>query len=402
MDLREAVDLANATAAAPEAPDTGPAEPHVVALDTQALREANWPSPSVALRRLAEFAALRGIKLWVVQGALDEVRGSFTREIVASVQKVKAALGTAKQLGLDADGRAGNIEKVLAGWDAKSAQAIAELKAYVSPPTPRTTAEFFEMAIRRDLPFTEKGAGFRDAVIYHSLADEMSRLGLSDAIFVTKDSDFRPLRSPVAGQRIRVMDLAAAVALLERILTDNAAALMKGSIARDLERQRLASVAIQRAAPEIDRFLAENLRVGSGDVDGLRGFLNRPLTLRLRNVEHVNLSPAFEDVAFGGVTDATALLEITGEFEVKPFAEERRLQIGESYFDSMKREAILEALTPEAEGMQVQSINFPVSMDLRLRRTAEGYDEVIPLRVSTLRPSIRGLVRQIPLERPES
>lgn len=53
-----------------------------------------------------------------------------------------------------------------------------------------------------------------------------------------------------------------------------------------------------------------------------------------------------------------------------------------------------EALASEGEAgrTMIQSVMFPVSMDMRLKRTVDGYTDVVPTRVTPLAPSMRGLV----------
>lgn len=369
-------------------------DPHVIALDAQALHEGGWPAPNARLRQLAELSALLGVNLWIVQGARDEVRGAFERKIANSIADLKTAVASARQIGLDADGHAKGTHRLLSDWDGHSERAGGELRAYIIPPTKRPTDEFFAMGVKRVSPFDERGAGFRDAVIYLSVVDEMSRMGLSEAIFVTKDKDFRGAQSPVAGQRIVVMDLTAAVQNLEQVLQKKKAALFKELAALDAKRQRLAREAILRDAQVIDGFLAENLEIGPRDVDGLDGWLKKPISFHLKDVEMVSLSPALEDIPSGEMAEASVTLEIVGEFEIVPFAElsDRRLRVGEDMTSRIRREAMIEALAPESGRTLIQPVTFPVSMDLRLKRTGDGYADVVPTRVTPLAPSMRGLV----------
>jgi len=371
-----------------------PIDPHLIALDAQALHEGGWPAPNARLRQLAELSALLGVNLWIAQGARDEVRGAFERKIANSIADLKASVAAARQVGLDADGNAKGTHRLLSDWDAQSERASGELRAHIIPPTKRPTDEFFAMGVKRVPPFDEKGAGFRDAVIYLSVVDEMSRMGLSEAIFVTKDKDFRGAQSPVAGQRIRTLDLTAAVQNLEGVLQRKQAALFEELAALDAKRQGLAREAVLRDAPVIDGFVAENLEIGPRDIDGLEGWLKKPISFHLKDVETVSLSPALEDIPSGEVAEVSATLEIVGEFEVVPFAElsDRRLRVGEDMTSRMRREAMIEALAPEGGRTLIQSVTFPVSMDLRLRRTAEGYADVVPTRVTPLGPSMRGLI----------
>ena len=147
------------------------------------MHEGGWPAPNARIRQLAELSALLGIKLWIAQGARDEVRGTFERRIASSIGDLKVAVVQ-------------NLERVLQ----------------------RQKAELFE------------------------------ELTASDA-----------------------------------------------------KRQQLAREAILRDSQVIDGFLAENLEIGPRDVDGLEGWLKKPLSFRLSDVESVSLSPALEDVRCGDV-----------------------------------------------------------------------------------------------------
>lgn len=131
-------------------------DPHVIALDAQALHEGAWPAPNARLRQLAELSALLGVNLWIVQGARDEVRGAFERKIASSMADLNAAVAAARQVGLEADGHAKGTHRLLADWDAQSERASDELRADIIPPTKRPTDEFFAMGVKRVPPFDEE------------------------------------------------------------------------------------------------------------------------------------------------------------------------------------------------------------------------------------------------------
>lgn len=86
--------------------DDVPIDPHVIALDAQALHEGGWPMPNARLRQLAELSARLGVKLWIAQGARDEVRAAFERKIAGSIDHLNVAVTAARQMGLDAEGHA--------------------------------------------------------------------------------------------------------------------------------------------------------------------------------------------------------------------------------------------------------------------------------------------------------
>src|SRR2546427_184933 len=104
-------------------------EPHVIALDAQALRESGWPTPNARLRQLAEVSELLGVKLWIVQGARDEVRGWYERRIADTIARVKSAVSAARHIGLEADLHAKGTQRLLSDWDLQSERATVELKA---------------------------------------------------------------------------------------------------------------------------------------------------------------------------------------------------------------------------------------------------------------------------------
>jgi len=194
-----------------------PIDPHVVAPDARALREGAWPRSNPQLRKLAELARLFGPHFWLMEGAVAEVRGNVERNARKATQDLAHARRAAERAGFTVAATASRLEEVLAEWDTRSATAIAAIDASIVPHTTRPVSELFNMAVARTAPFADTGAGFRDAVIYLSLVDEMHRRGFESAILVTSDTDFRGCASPITGQQSVVMSLGSAIENFEQL-----------------------------------------------------------------------------------------------------------------------------------------------------------------------------------------
>ena len=93
-----------------------PIDPHVVALDAQALREGAWPNPNARLRQLAELAHRFGPHFWLIQGGLDEVRGHAERKAIEAVENLTKARDTARQRGLKAEATSTGLDDMFADW----------------------------------------------------------------------------------------------------------------------------------------------------------------------------------------------------------------------------------------------------------------------------------------------
>jgi hypothetical protein len=375
---------------------TNIAGPQVVALDAQALREGAWPHPNPRLLQLSELAHRFGAQVWLMAGALEEVRFNMERNATEAVDSLTKAIALAHRTGLKAESNWTTVEEMLTDWDRRAATAVARLNATVVSHTSRTVDEFFRMAVRRVPPFAESGNGFRDAVIYLSLVDGMSRGGLSSALFVSRDKDFRHCKPPDEQHRIDVMSLDAAIEQFEGFLKQREAAVFQEAMDQVAVRAALARDAVRSAAEEIETFLADNLIVGRRDLPGLPGLLKKPLSYRLQDVRTPTLSPLFEDVPPGAVLQASVFFNLIGDFEIFPFAlaDEQRLRLDEDLEDKLRRHALLTALASDAEPQRVETITFPfqIAADIRLSRTLEGYSFVGISELRHLSAPIRGLL----------
>src|SRR5438309_10221792 len=112
-------------------------DPHVVALDAQALREGAWPRPNAKLRQLREVAAQFGPHFWVIQGAVDEVRGWRERNANEAAAELARAAKAARRSGLTANAQSSGLEEMLAVWDHDHVHAVEALSATVIPFTQR-------------------------------------------------------------------------------------------------------------------------------------------------------------------------------------------------------------------------------------------------------------------------
>jgi hypothetical protein len=357
-----------------------PIEPDFIALDAQVLREATWPKPNARLQQLAELAERLGARLWLVQGGLEEVRDHARRTAEAASDGLAKAREAARRLGLKAEATSAGLDDVLVEWDRLAAATRSQLKAEIIPYTQRAVEHFFEMAVRRTPPFAENGAGFRDAVIYFSVVDEMARAGLSFGLLVTRDRDFANCKSPDAARRIQAIDLDSAIKHLEQLLQRRLASIFGALAKASAGRAAIAQDAVRKATHEIESFIERNLETRSIDVPGLGGLLQRPLSYRLADVTTLSLSPQFEDVSPSAVVQASAVLELLGEFEIIPYEEIEPppLRVGEDLTAFLKRQALVAALGDETESRKrsVAAKLFHVQAELRLLRTFEGYSFV--------------------------
>src|SRR5579864_2307267 len=127
--------------------DSTPIDPHVVALDTEALRAGAWPNVNARLQQLAELAQLFGPNLWVLEGALAEVQRNARRNIRETRERFLKAQGVAVQIGLISDATAPDPDRALYEWDARHRKALANLKIRVIAHTTRGSDRCFGMAV---------------------------------------------------------------------------------------------------------------------------------------------------------------------------------------------------------------------------------------------------------------
>jgi hypothetical protein len=231
----------------------------------------------------------------------------------------------------------------------------------------------------------QNGAGFRDAVILASLADEMRRLGLTSAILVSADSDFRAATSPVAGQDIRIMTLTGAIDNFEKLSAARRGQVFEELLAASHDREARARQAMLAERATLDAALAELLEVESSNFPELGGLLKKPLSYSIVDVLEISIKPLFEDVPTGTRVDASAALDVNGKLEILPFSAsaEARLRLRQDRDDALGPYAIGGTLERWLSTPTVVERRFLVSVDLQLTRTADGYTD---LAVNRVRP----------------
>jgi hypothetical protein len=356
-----------------------PVDAHVVALDANALREGGWPRPNAKLEHLGELVRLFGCHFWAPAGAIEEVRGRAIRTAREAIETLAAAGAEAERRGLVVKITHSAIEQVAERWDADSAGAVKALQLVVPEHSKRPIGEFFTRAVDRVAPFIENGAGFRDTVIYLSVVDEMSRMGLESAILVTRDADFKGCRSPVPTHTIRVMNLDTTIDNFEALAKANEQARFQQAFALLAERREQATEAILAEAAAVEKLVADDFEIGQSDVPTLRGLLKRPIAFHLERVASLSLNPMLADVADGTSVDASGTLEFRGEFEVLPYREreEHRLRLGEDLKSRLVRQLFVEELgQPEDQPTTIVIEPFLVGVNLKLTKTTTGFGDV--------------------------
>jgi hypothetical protein len=381
-----------------------PVDVHVVALDANALREGGWPRPNAKLEHLGELVHLFGCHLWVPAGALEEARGRAIRTARKAANALAEARVEAQRRGLVTEVTCSPVERFVEQWDADSTAAVGSLRLIVPEHSKRTIAEIFTRAVDRVAPFIENGSGFRDTVIYLSVVDEMSRMGLESAVLVSRDEDFRGCRSPVASQTIHVMNLDATIDNFEALAKAHDEALFQQAFALLVARRQQATEAILAEAAAVEKFVAEQFEIGQSDVPTLRGVLKRPLAFRLERVGGLSLNPMLADVVDGFSVDASGTFEFQGEFQIIPYRqlEEHRLRLGEDLASHLVRQLLHEQLAQPAEQPIVVAVEpFLVGVNLKLTKTAAGFADVRLERTWHVSPFQRALLSD-PAEKREA
>jgi hypothetical protein len=143
----------------------------------------------------------------------------------------------------------------------------------------------------------------------------------------------------------------------------------------------------------LDAALAELLEVESSNIPELGGLLKQPLSYSIVDVLEISIKPLFEDVPTGTRVDASAALDVSGKFEIRPFSAsvEARLRLRQDRDNALVPYALGGTLERWLSTPTVVERRFLVGVDLQLTRTADGYTDLAVNRVRPFTAAQRGI-----------
>jgi hypothetical protein len=164
--------------------------------DSQPLIAAGWPHVSSALETMLTMAKLVGVEVYLPEGAERELEIHMLRQwnetfskLIDEVNSLKRFLpqGVTETCSLSLpDGP--HVEQAYRKVvnDIKREWNINSVSLTIRP-----VNELFEMAINHQVPFTDKGAGFQDAVIYLSVLGHLKQKAEHTGVFLSQDRIFK-------------------------------------------------------------------------------------------------------------------------------------------------------------------------------------------------------------------
>lgn len=164
--------------------------------DTEPLRASGWPRISRDLATLLDMASVSNVAVNLPEAVLRELKGQFIRElkghrsnpIFRKIQDLSARVELP-----DAVKWAITDESVVREFESKTVAALADKAIRTVALSTRPATEYFDLLIDRQLPFSEDGRGFGDAIILMSIIDDLRSRG-EEGVLVTADRHFASVR----------------------------------------------------------------------------------------------------------------------------------------------------------------------------------------------------------------
>ena len=166
----------------------------MVYLDTNVLWKSQWPHVSTALENLFILCIAARIQVCLPEAVELEIEQRNVRELDKAVAKFKDELSQLPdviQRGTNVEYRSPDLNEFRKLTD----KNLAKYRVERVPLTSQTLRDFFELAIRHTAPFANKGSGFQDSVILHSVLEHFMPLNISNggklnSVITTEDGQF--------------------------------------------------------------------------------------------------------------------------------------------------------------------------------------------------------------------
>jgi rRNA-processing protein FCF1 len=166
-------------------------------LDTNALWESQWPHVSTSLKNLLILCAAAKIKVCLPEAVVLEIEQRSIRELKKAVTKFENEIFQVPEVIRRGTRVESNpLDVLLEEFHKLTDKNVSIYHIERVPLTTQTLRQFFDLAIRHTPPFANKGAGFQDSVILHSVLEHFmplnkSKGGKLNAVITTEDSQFR-------------------------------------------------------------------------------------------------------------------------------------------------------------------------------------------------------------------
>jgi len=191
--------------------------PEIVYFDSQPLHGCHWPQLSKSLQLLLHVTRLRGITLRVPLA----VDGELEKQFIDDISKQAQAVGACNQL-IETIGCAPldlpHIQELLPKYRAAVASAKRTLQIEPVPLPRRSIEDFLNDAIYRYSPFRkDSDRGFKDAVIFQSIREDLKASHAKVGVLITADSDYGGDQHPVGEDKtlLIVKDMNSLITSLE-------------------------------------------------------------------------------------------------------------------------------------------------------------------------------------------
>ncbi len=301
-------------------------------LDSNVLIASNWPNLSGVLESIFTLADIIHVEIYLPEAVEAELEANWLRifrkkcltvnKASADVNKYLSDLG--EEVGLNLP----DEQQALAAYSKKVQQTKRLWNIRNVPLTSRSVRELFEIVVRQFSPFQEGDIGFKDAVIYFSVIDQLKADAAHGGAFVSADRIFLDVHIQGLAKAEKV-SLAVYSDLndLRTELSNRLEDAFRIGWGKDKER---AEAALKLRETEIQKFIAANLELDENEL----GFGTRLLDVQapqLRDITNVQTPPPIDrkenepvKLSFEVEIELTALVE-----QSLPLYQPARLKVGQ-------------------------------------------------------------------------
>jgi len=151
-----------------------------------------WDDPNLksgAWALLKEFARRSAGTISVPQVVIDEVEAKFGRRFDESIEQVRNASHTLGRL-IDGEYKPPELNKSdeIGRYSTRLASRLKALGVKILPYPATSHSDLIKRQVNHLRPFQAKGTGYRDALIWDSLAEQLKK-GPANCVLVTKNSE---------------------------------------------------------------------------------------------------------------------------------------------------------------------------------------------------------------------
>jgi len=284
--------------------------------DTNILISSNWPRTSAALERVFDLAKLFKVQLCFPKLVEDEFdahwieafRGKCSKLRNATEELRKYAAGFIKE-----DFDLPKEEEAFQAYRKLSQETKTEWKIETIPVTSRNNDELLKMAVEYQAPFAKDDRGFKDAIIFLSIIDDLAKHPSVVGAFLSEDKIFKDTR---IGDATKAAGVSLVIYSNPDAVYNELMSWLEGAmkVGWENDKQR-ADEAIKQRISDIEKFLLENLEFSQNEI-GFGSTLVSVKGLKVNRITNVRTPPLSErskndilKVSFDAHLEISAIVE---------------------------------------------------------------------------------------------